>query len=586
LAEPLPWQPASRSAEKIWQAIDLPTTGRDPHAVLDEVTVERLLVQDFRPVVDSLEWELSGHYWTTHGLTPFVKNEVPYVVNNSGWASYNAAQVLFANCYEADDLGEQIPVLELGAGLGLFARQFLDAFRRLCRDRERDYYDRLVYCVTDGSPRTVEQWRDQDLFAGHAEHVVTDCRDALHPPPPADLSDRCVNLSGWQAVFANYVLDSLPTAVVRNENGTIQQLCIRTHLPAQLEEEINQQTGLTYEQIVELAGSERRADRERLLPLLPFLQFEAAYRGDGTDALPYLSEAVACGAGSRHMVLSYGAIQCLEECLALLHPQGFVLFNDFGPTQPEEVDEVSYLGRFGSSVAVSVNFPLVEHHFSSRGHSILKPTGDAEVTIRSRLLGTRVGSGTAHAFRERFGDDRRLQADHLASDAIEHINAGRFDDALECYKTALRHCPDDWHLLGQAAQFLTQQLLRHREALELGQAALAINPWYSAFLWNTAGNSLFCLGNYDQAHQAYLRARAIDPDDPQTNLNLAYTFAQSGNYREALNAVARGLAEDPDGRFTSALLTKQRQIVDALASRQAAEQHRLDQRHSVFTTVR
>jgi len=286
------------------------------------------------------------------------------------------------------------------------------------------------------------------------------------------------------------------------------------------------------------------------------------------------------------MVLSYGAIQCLEACLALLHPQGFVLFNDFGPTQPEEVDEVSYLGRFGSSVAVSVNFPLLEHHFSASGHNLLKPTGDAEVTIRSRLLGTRIGPGTTHAFSERFGDDRRLQADRLASEAIEHINAGRFDDALECYKTALRHCPNDWHLLGQAAQFLTQQLLRHREALELGQAALAINPWYSAFLWNTAGNSLFCLGEHEQAHDAYLRAQAIDPDDPQTNLNLAYTFAQSGNYREALNAVARGLAEDPDGRFTSALLTKQRQILDALAGRQAAEQQRLDQRHAVFTTAR
>ena len=586
MAEPLPSRPPRRSAAEIWRSIDLPGTDRDPNTVLDDVTVERLLVQDFRPVVESLEWELSADYWATQGLTPFLKNEVPYVVNNSGWASYNAAEVLFANCGEADALGERIPVLELGAGLGLFAREFLDAFRRLCGDHGRDYYDRLVYCVTDGSPRTVEQWRDAGLFSDHADHVVTACCNALQPTLPTDLADRFLGASRWQAVFANYVLDSLPVALLHNDSGTHKQLCIRMYLPAQLEEEIKQRTGLTCGQIVDLAASQRAEDRARLLPLLPFFEFEGAYRSDGTGSLPYLAEVVACGAGSRYLVLSYGAIQCLEACLSRLHTQGFVLFNDFGPSEPDQVDAVSYLGRFGSSVAVSVNFPLLEHHFSSSGRTFLKPTGDAEITIRARLLGTRVGPGTARAFRERFGDDRRLQADRLASEAIEHINAGRFDDALECYKTALRHCPNDWHLLGQAAQFLTQQLLRHREALELGQAALAINPWYSAFLWNTAGNSLFCLGEYDEAHQAFLRAQAIDPDDPQTNLNLAYTFAQSGNDREALHAVARGLAADPNGRFTSALLTKQRQIIDALAGRRAAEQHRLDQRHTVFTTAR
>ena len=108
MAEPLPSRPPRRSAAEIWRSIDLPGTDRDPNTVLDDVTVERLLVQDFRPVVESLEWELSADYWATQGLTPFLKNEVPYVVNNSGWASYNAAEVLFANCGEADDLGSRV----------------------------------------------------------------------------------------------------------------------------------------------------------------------------------------------------------------------------------------------------------------------------------------------------------------------------------------------------------------------------------------------------------------------------------------------------------------------------------------------
>jgi len=586
LAEPLPWRPRRRSAEEIRKAIDPPVTDRAPHVVLDEVTVERLLVQDFRPIVNSLEWALSACCWTTQALNPFVTDAVPYVVNNSGWAAANAATVLFANCRESGKLDQTIRVLELGAGLGLFAKQFLDTFRALCIEHGRDYYERLVYHVTDFSEKTVARWRDDQVFVDHGDHVVLARCDAMTPAGLTDLDGRSLRLSRVQAVFANYLLDSLPVAVVRQHDGAHEQLCVRTHLGAHNENEVERQAGLTYQEIVELARSDRFDDRARLLPVLSYFEFEAAFRPDGAASLPYLQEAIAAGAGRRYLVLSYGAIECLDACLALLHPQGFTMVSDFGPTSPEVVDEVAYVGRFGSTVAVSVNFPLLEHHLAAHGVRILKPKGDTERSIHTRLITAAAGSETAAAFMEQYGTDAPMEADRLAADAIEHINAGRFDDALECFKTALRHCPNDWHLLGQAAQFLTQQLLRHREALELGQAALAINPWYSAFLWNTAGNSLFCLGEHDQAHQAYLRARAIDPDDPQTNLNLAYTFAQSGSYREALNAVARGLAEDPDGRFTSALFAKQRQIVDALASRQSAEQQRLDQRHKVYSAGR
>ena len=39
-------------------------------------------------------------------------------------------------------------VLELGIGIGLFARFFLDRFRELCACSGKDYYERLCY-VTD-----------------------------------------------------------------------------------------------------------------------------------------------------------------------------------------------------------------------------------------------------------------------------------------------------------------------------------------------------------------------------------------------------------------------------------------------------
>src|SRR5947209_466199 len=70
---------------------------------------------------------------------------VPFVVNNDGTLSRNAAEVFFAALQAAETdgrLDDEIIVLELGIGVGLFARYFLDSMRELCRRAKKDYYDR------------------------------------------------------------------------------------------------------------------------------------------------------------------------------------------------------------------------------------------------------------------------------------------------------------------------------------------------------------------------------------------------------------------------------------------------------------
>jgi hypothetical protein len=95
----------------------------------------RDIVQDYVPLSDSLEWQLGQAYLKDRGSAAFTAdaNPVPYVVNNSGELSCNAAEVFFESL-EARGEGreeEDIYVLELGIGVGLFARFFLDRFRDL-----------------------------------------------------------------------------------------------------------------------------------------------------------------------------------------------------------------------------------------------------------------------------------------------------------------------------------------------------------------------------------------------------------------------------------------------------------------------
>ena len=242
-----------------------PAAVRAPQDVLSGVRVASQLLQDFRPITESIEWELGHLHWAQAGLLTFAENEVPYVVNNSGRLSEDAAALLFHHCADTAPQGT-IAVLELGAGCGLFARMFLQAFRHLCQQEGRDFDQRLVCYVTDGSPRTVAQWHERGLFAEFGGQVVAGCCDAMHPEAVRLHDGSTVPLPPLHAVFCNYVLDVLPATVVRRQNGgPVQELRIRTRLTddAQL---VRQYTALSPHEIRALVDHADAAERARLLP--------------------------------------------------------------------------------------------------------------------------------------------------------------------------------------------------------------------------------------------------------------------------------------------------------------------------------
>src|ERR1700722_13211058 len=102
---------------------------------LNSAQSNRQVLQDFTPLSDSLEWTLGSRYFACRGSNAFLSERipVPYVINNTGALSRRAADGLFAAlCASGNETSKgNFFVLELGIGLGLFARYFLDAFRDL-----------------------------------------------------------------------------------------------------------------------------------------------------------------------------------------------------------------------------------------------------------------------------------------------------------------------------------------------------------------------------------------------------------------------------------------------------------------------
>src|SRR5262249_5597158 len=98
--------------------------------VLVHAQAARLLIQDYCPHAQSIEWTVGQHYFACRGNQAFIgdAHPVPFTVNNDGSLSARAAELTHTSLVAADRAGTlepEILVLELGFGVGLFARLFL-----------------------------------------------------------------------------------------------------------------------------------------------------------------------------------------------------------------------------------------------------------------------------------------------------------------------------------------------------------------------------------------------------------------------------------------------------------------------------
>src|SRR5262249_52805446 len=133
------------------------------------------------------------------------------------------------------------------------------------------------------------------------------------------------------------------------------------------------------------------------------LASEYAYLPVDVAQIPY-EEFVTDFARShcRRTLHNYGAMQALERLLDLLQDGGFILVNDYGPTQIEPNYEGEHQ-HFSQATCIGLNFPLLEAYFGDGGRcEWIQPTVERE-TIHARLLGRYLAPETQGAFLEHFG---------------------------------------------------------------------------------------------------------------------------------------------------------------------------------------
>jgi hypothetical protein len=354
---PHPRESAGHAGEKLSAA----------ERVLAHAQSGREIIQDFVALAASLEWLLGQEYLRQRGNKAFLSDAspVPYVVNNDGTLSRNAAEVFFTSLVAAEKEGlleEQICVLELGIGVGLFARYFLDTMRDLARQYKKDFYERLTYIAADRSERMLHDVLKHGVLAGHPGRYRVRVVDAMKPEtllsdvmfcsvgaktpsPPTPLpqgGEGSQSAPGGggptqgrvRAVFLNYLLDCLPAAVLEWDGECVKQLCVRTCVARNVK--LADYTDLTAEQLRERAKSSEPRARDELLEVYGLFASEYDYRPVDPQTLPYGAFAVEYGrTRTKRLLHSYGAIACVEKLLGMLAPGGFVLVNEkSSPARP------------------------------------------------------------------------------------------------------------------------------------------------------------------------------------------------------------------------------------------------------------
>ena len=127
---------------------------------------------------------------------------------------------------------------------------------------------------------------------------------------------------------------------------------------------------------------------------------------------------------------------------------------------------------------------------------------------------------------------------------VAYGNLGRYREAVEAYREALRLEPDDasaWFKLG----FAYKKLGRYREAIEAYREALRLKPEY-AQVWFNLGYAYEKLGRYREAIEAYQEVLRLKPDYAgYVWYNLGIAYVNSGNLSAALEAVKELRRYDP-----------------------------------------
>lgn len=148
----------------------------------------------------------------------------------------------------------------------------------------------------------------------------------------------------------------------------------------------------------------------------------------------------------------------------------------------------------------------------------------------------------------------------LIGEAARHQQAGRLEQAEDCYRAALRLEPDNPGLLHNLGALVARRG-DPAGALDLFDRLLAAEPYYASAHFNR-GNALWALDRLEEAIQAFRAVAALEPDHHDAHRALGFLWLAAGDRDRSLDHFARTYdlrrGEDRNGMANRSLRTATR----------------------------
>jgi len=354
---------------------------------------DRLPLDDFAPVRDSLIWQFNRLFWQRLGEWEQASGRGFEDALPSGRSDANHPQAV------ADSVGDlwtllrdmdkrgQLPAelfaLEIGVGSGARAALWLDRFKALDEERGSGYYPRLRFLLGDYSLPTLD--RAMAAVARHRETVSVLALDALNP-------FRALSFLRYKILYVHLtnVYDNLPHDELVRRDGRIYLVEARAYLAAGAARRIAAEFGLaapdlsrTVRRLLEV-GPDVIGDPGRGVAFWRAL-WDALRLDERLVALDDLSEApLPPGLDQSHLEdllgeapedvrfhISRGAAESFVNTLPLLHPRGYLQVQDIFVTSMGEYRQgFRGPGKLDGSVVSWVNGALLKAVGARAGYDV------------------------------------------------------------------------------------------------------------------------------------------------------------------------------------------------------------------------
>jgi tetratricopeptide (TPR) repeat protein len=126
----------------------------------------------------------------------------------------------------------------------------------------------------------------------------------------------------------------------------------------------------------------------------------------------------------------------------------------------------------------------------------------------------------------------------------DHSNSGKYEEAIESYKQAIKLNPDDAYAHTRLGVAYRKSGM-YEDAIESYKQAIRINP-DDADAHQSLGYAYVLSGKYKDAIESYKQAIRINPDDADAHIGLGIAYGRLGKHKEAIESYKQAIRIDPD----------------------------------------